>query len=381
MKTATILNPARLIIGDNAFNVFVDDLTGSGKKRLMVITATPVLASIRDGLTRIQEAGIATKIDTSIVKEPTFSDLESMLHDARDFRADAVVGIGGGSVIDVAKLVAALAFSDQNLQDVVGIGRLAGRSTYLACIPTTSGTGSEVSPNSILLDEDARLKMGFVSPYLVADAAYIDPVLTWSVPSGVTASTGLDALTHCLEAYTNVNAHPFVDVYALEGVRIIAANILRVVRNGNDKDARAALALGSLYGGLCLGPVNTTAVHALSYPLGGTFHIPHGIANALLLPHVMEFNIPAAPQRFADIALAMGCQTATSPTKTAFAGVEMVKKLILDCQVPGRLSELEIPESALETMASSAITVTRLLKNNVREVTYEDALEIYKKAY
>ncbi|MFU8861795.1 MAG: iron-containing alcohol dehydrogenase, partial [Cyclonatronaceae bacterium] len=167
----------------------------------------------------------------------------------------------------------------------------------------------------------------------------------------------------------------------MEGVRIIALNLLRAVTDGDDGDARAAMALGSLYGGLCLGPVNTTAVHALSYPLGGTFHIPHGIANALLLPHVMEFNIPAAPGRFADIAVALGAETGSTDLETAQNGVGVVKKLISDCNVPGRLSDLDIPETSLETMATAAITVTRLLKNNVREVTFDDALNIYKKAY
>jgi alcohol dehydrogenase len=381
MKIVTILNPARLIIGDNSFDVFIDDMIASGKKRLFVLTAAPVLQYISEGLERLKDNGLEVMVDTSIVKEPTFEDLGGLLVAAREFKTDSVAGIGGGSVIDVAKLIAALAYSNQKPEDVIGIGQLSTRPTYLACLPTTSGTGSEVSPNSILLDEKAQLKKGIVSPFLVPDSAYIDPLLTSSVPPQITASTGLDALTHCLEAYTNIFAHPYIDIVALEGVRIIASNLPKVVKNGNDKDARAAMALGSLYGGLCLGPVNTTAVHALSYPLGGTFHIPHGIANALLLPHVMEFNIPAAPERFADIGRALGGSPGATPGETAFNGVEVVKNLIRDCGIPGRLSELEIPEDALETMASSAITVTRLLKNNVREVTYEEALNIYKKAY
>ena len=381
MNIVTLLNPARLIMGDDAFEVFVNDMIDSGKKRLFVLTATPVLTFINNGLSRLQDSGLQVMVDTSIIKEPTFADLDGLLTAARDFDTDCVAGIGGGSVIDVAKLIAALAFSDQKLEDVIGIGLLSSRPTYLACLPTTSGTGSEVSPNSILLDEKAQLKKGIVSPFLVPDAAYIDPVLTYSVPPTVTASTGLDALTHCLEAYSNVFAHPFIDVFALEGVRVIASNLLRAVSDGENRQARAAMALGSLYGGLCLGPVNTTAVHALSYPLGGTFHVPHGIANALLLPHVMEFNIPAAPGRFADIAVALGAETGSTDHETAQNGVEVVKKLIRECDIPGRLSDLGIPENALETMASAAITVTRLLKNNVREVTFDDALNIYKKAY
>src|SRR5262249_48336492 len=160
---------------------------------------------------------------------------------------------------------------------------------FLVCLPTTAGTGSEVSPNAILLDEADQLKKGVVSPYLVPDAAYVDPQLTRSVPPSVTAATGLDALTHCIEAYANKFAHPAVDLYALQGVGIIAQNLLRAVRNGGDMEARTELSLGSFYGGLCLGPVNTAAVHALAYPLGGQFHVAHGVSNAVLLPHVIRF--------------------------------------------------------------------------------------------
>src|SRR4029077_16036616 len=176
--------------------------------------------------------------------------------------------------------------------------------------------------NSILLDETDELKKGVVSPYLVPDAAFIDPVLTHSVPPGVTAATGLDALTHCIEAYANKFAHPAVDVYALQGIRLIAANLLRAVRNGADAEARAKLALGSLYGGLCLGPVNTAAVHALAYPLGGRFRIAHGVANALLLPHVCRYNFSAAPERYAEISAALGVERNGSALTTAEHGVE-----------------------------------------------------------
>ncbi len=381
MNVVTLLNTDKLVVGEHSFDVFVNDVLESGQKRLLIYSATPVLEFIGEGIAKLKKAGIQISVNTSIIGEPSFGEFELLLEEARGFRADSVAGIGGGSVLDVAKLMAVLLYSDQKLADVVGIGKISGRSTPLYCLPTTSGTGSEVSPNSILLDEKAQLKMGIVSPFLVPDAAYIDPVLTYSVPSHITASTGLDALTHCLEAYTNIFAHPFIDVFALEGVRIVSQNLVKAVKNPHDKDARSGMALGSLYGGLCLGPVNTTAVHALSYPLGGTFHIPHGIANALLLPYVMEFNIPAAPERFADVAIAMGASTGATAEETATSGVKIIQNLIRDCDIPSRLSELNVPKDALETMAASAITVTRLLKNNVREVSFQDALDIYQSAY
>ena len=248
-------------------------------------------------------------------------------------------------------------------------------------MPTTSGTGSEVSPNAILLDESDSLKKGVVSPYLMADAAYIDPKLTWSVPAKVTAETGMDALTHCIEAYTNKFAHPMVDMYALMGIKLIAANLERAVKDGKDKEAREAMSLGSMYGGLCLGPVNTAAVHALSYPLGGEFHISHGLSNAILLPSVMKFNYSANPARYADVAIACGVEPQTDTEKTAMRGVEFITELSKKCGIPTTLTELNIPEEAVGRMAKAAMNVQRLLKNNPRTVTETDARAIYESLY
>jgi alcohol dehydrogenase class IV len=209
----------------------------------------------------------------------------------------------------------------------------------------------------------------------------VDPLLTISVPPAVTAATGLDALTHCIEAYANKFAHPIVDTYALQGIKLISANLARAVRNGQDIEARAALALGSLYGGLCLGPVNTAAVHALAYPLGGRFRVAHGVSNALLLPHVLRFNFSAAPERYANVAAALGVARNGSALTTAEHGVEFLSKLSRDCGVPQTLSELNIPRDAIPWLAGAAIKVTRLLKNNLRPLTEADAARIYEAAY
>jgi alcohol dehydrogenase class IV len=281
----------------------------------------------------------------------------------------------------VAKLVAALARGRQTAPEVFGINLLLSRELPLVCLPTTAGTGAEVSPNAILLDETDELKKGVVSPHLVPDAAFVDPLLTISVPPAVTAATGLDALTHCIEAYANKFAHPIVDTYALQGIKLISANLVRAVRNGNDIEARAALALGSLYGGLCLGPVNTAAVHALAYPLGGRFHIAHGVSNALLLPHVLRFNLSAAPERYAEIAAALGVTRNGSAMTTAERGVEFLSQLSRDCGVPQKLSDLKIPRAAIPSLAKAALQVQRLLKNNLRPVTEADAVKIYEATF
>jgi alcohol dehydrogenase class IV len=258
---------------------------------------------------------------------------------------------------------------------------LPARELFLVCLPTTAGTGSEVSPIAVLLDEAEELKKGVVSPHLVPDAAFIDPLLTLSVPPAVTAATGLDALTHCIEAFANKFAHPVTDHYALRGIKLIFENLLPAVRDGKNAEARAALALGSYYGGLCLGPVNTAAVHALSYPLGGKFHIAHGVANALLLPEVLRFNLPAAPGRYAEISTALGVRRNGAVLAAAEQGVEFLAQLSRDCGVPQKLSDLKIPRAAIPAMARAALQVQRLLKNNLRPVTEADAVNIYEATF
>ncbi|WP_405511621.1 iron-containing alcohol dehydrogenase [Spirosoma sp. KNUC1025] len=292
-----------------------------------------------------------------------------------------MLGIGGGSVLDVAKLVAAQLENDQTLTDMLGIGNLKGRRKKLICVPATSGTGSEASPNAILVDDADNQKKGIISPFLVPDIIYVDPLLTLSVPPAITAATGIDALTHCLEAYTNKFAQPFIDIYAIEGMRLIAANIVQAVRNGADEEARTQVAMGSLLGGICLGPVNTAGVHALSYPLGSMYHLAHGLSNALLLPYVMEFNIPASVCKYAQVAVALGCERADDCAKTAARGVQKIRDLIRECGIPARLRDVNIPFEAIPTMADDALKITRLLKNNPREITREDAIAIYTAAY
>ncbi|WP_428937972.1 iron-containing alcohol dehydrogenase [Fontivita pretiosa] len=374
-RLITLHQPRTLVFGAGAIEQCAQDLAARRFGRRFIVTSPPTRSLCRP----LQSDG--TVIWDGVSQEPTIQTFLDALAAARQARADVVIGLGGGSAMDVAKLVAAFVDSQQDIRDAFGIGKLAGRSTGLVCLPTTSGTGSEVSPNAILLDETDQLKKGVISPHLMPDAAYVDPALTLSVPPAVTASTGMDALTHCIEAYANRLAHPMIDLYALQGVRLIAQNLARAVEHGNDLEARTNLALGSLYGGIVLGPVNTGAVHALAYPLGGEFHVAHGVSNAVLLPHVLEFNLPAAPDRYADIAIALGAQRGGDDLETARRGLEIIKDLSRRCAIPSRLSELNIPRDAIERMARAAMTVTRLLERNVRPLTLDDAIEIYRSAF
>lgn len=381
MKAITLMQPQKIVFGTGCTAQFCEEYLKMGFKRLFILTAPPIVPLIRPMVDKLTAEGVSIEIFDHILAEPSVTDFKNILEVARHFKADSVIGVGGGSVLDVTKLVAALIDSDQQVEDLFGTGFVKKRGCWFACMPTTAGTGSEVSPNAILLDERDKLKKGIVSPYLIADVAYVDPQLTVTVPPKVTAETGMDALTHCIEAYTNKFAHPAVDMYALMGIKLIAENLLRAVKDGQDIEAREALLLGSLYGGLCLGPVNTAAVHALSYPLGGEFHISHGLSNAILLPSVMKFNRSANLEKYAQVALACGAAKGVNDDETAQNGVDFVTQLSKDCGIPTKLSEIGIPHDAVDHMAKAAMEVQRLLKNNPRTVTEADAKEIYESLY
>ena len=376
-----IFFPGKLVFGNGTLAQLPEDILQLKPKKVFIATIEPLNNAIAGLVTALTQNKVGILLDTSIVAEPSFNDFETLMESVTPFNPDVVVGIGGGSVLDIAKLVAAQLENDQQLKDYVGIGLLKGRKRKLVCVPATSGTGSEVSPNAILVDNADNQKKGIISPFLVPDIVYVDPLLTISVPPAITAATGLDAFTHCLEAYTNKFAQPFIDIYAFEGMRLIAANIVTAVKDGHNKEAREKVAMGSLLGGFCLGPVNTAGVHALSYPLGSMFHLAHGLSNALLLPYVMEYNIPVATKKYADVAIALGCERETDDKPTACAGVRKIKRLIKDCGIPATLKEVDVPESAIPRMAADAMKIQRLLKNNPREIKEQDAIDIYKAAY
>jgi alcohol dehydrogenase len=376
MHSITLLQVPKLTVGPGCRTECRKFLSDRGVERAFLVathSASGAAAALLAGVAQVQ-------IDASIHNEPTVSDFNRVLAAARRFQPDVIIGLGGGSALDVAKLVAALLDGRQQIEEVFGIGLLKGRSPLLVCIPTTSGAGSEVSPNAILLDESDQMKKAVVSPWLVPDAAFVDAELTLTVPPAVTAATGLDALTHCIEAYTNRFAHPVVDTWALEGVRLIAHSLADAVQHPSDLEAREKMSLGSLYGGLCLGPVNTAAVHALSYPLGGWFHIAHGHANAILLPHVMGFNFPAATERYAAVAIAMGAKPGGSDEATAAEGARLLWSLIRSTGLEMRLSELGVKKSDIPRLASAGLGVTRLMKNNPRSMSQQEAEAIYEAA-
>ena len=377
MKSIELKQPQRIVFGTGCMKQMCEEYIASGMKNLFILTADPILPLVQPVICRLEEEGVRTMGETKILGEPTVGDFKRILKEAQEFGADSVIGIGGGSVMDVAKLVAVFMHSEQKIEECYGIGFIRQRGVWFACAPTTAGTGSEVSPNAILLDETDNGKKGIISNFLLADVAYLDPQLTATVPPRITAETGMDALTHCIEVYTNKFAHPCVDMYALKGIELIAKNLERAVKNGSDMEAREAMLLGSMYGGLGLGPVNTAAVHALAYPVGGMFHKSHGLSNSVLLPTVMKFNMQGNEKRYADVAIACGCEPGATDEETAMRGVEFIAAMSKACGIPQTLEEIGIPASAIDDMAKAAMLQQRLLKNNPRPITEEDCREIY----
>ncbi len=376
-----IHNPAKLVFGVDCFQTFINDLEESTFKSVFILGIPEMADALQEVVDRLEKRGLNVTLNTSITQEPSFEDYQSILDLVNAVDPDCVVGIGGGSVLDTAKLLAATAGSDVDVRDFLKGEKKLSRSKKMICLPTTAGTGSEVSPNAIFFDPENGGKVGVIDPQLVPDATYVDPKLTISVPPSVTAATGLDALTHCIEAYVNRFANPVNDLLALEGIRLIGQNLKTAFKDGSNIEAREKVALGSMYGGMCLGPVNTGAVHALAYPLGSTFKIAHGVSNAMLLPYVLDFNLDCAIEKYANVARAIGVTTDSDDKTVAKEGVQLIKEMIAEFKIPGRLSELNIKEKEIEEMAHSALKIQRLLKNNVREVSLQDAIDIYKKAY
>lgn len=304
---------------------------------------------------------------------------------ARAAKADLVIGYGGGSSMDVAKLVAILAHPNctQTLPDMYGLGNVTSPRLPLIQVPTTAGTGSEVTPIAIVTTGETT-KAGIVSPALQPDIALLDAELTVGLPPHVTAATGIDAMVHAIEAYTSANKkNPISDLLAKEALRLIAANLREAVADGSHLEARGNMLLGALLAGQAFANAPVAAVHALAYPLGGHFHIPHGLSNALVLPHVMRFNAPKAAPLYAELApFIMGSATPTGSAEAITSGlIGWLEQLSADCKLPSRLRDCDVPESFLERLASDAMLQQRLLTNNPREVGEQDALAIYRAAF
>jgi alcohol dehydrogenase class IV len=374
----------RLIMGVGALEELPGAVCQLGAASALVVTDPGLVEAgiCAQVVRRLQNAGVRYGVFDGVEPDPRIEIVDQCVDKAREGGYACLIGLGGGSSIDIAKVTAVLLTNGGEVRDYVGTGKIEAPGLATVMVPTTAGTGSEVTPIAVLSDAQEHLKKGIVSDHLYPDVALIDPALSASLPPRITAYTGVDALTHAVEAYTNKHAKQFIDTFALEAIELVGLHLRRAVEHGSDLNARAGMALASLYGGLCLGSVNTAAVHALAYPLGGSFAVPHGVANALLLPYVMRFNLPSSFERFSRIAAAFGEDVRGLPAQEAAgAAPEAVARLCEDIGIISRLRDLDIPEDAIDDMAASAMKVTRLLDNNPRPVTPEDVRAIYREAY
>lgn len=308
--------------------------------------------------------------------EPDLTNLEAAVAAARDAGVNVVIGFGGGSAMDLAKLVAVLVGTDQGLRDISGPNRAPARRVGLVQIPTTAGTGSEVGTRALIADPETMNKIATESREMLADIAIIDPELTVSVPPMVTAATGVDAMAHCVEAFTSRRSHPIIDAYALQGIELVGRYLRRAVEDGADLEARAGLALAAFYGGVCLGPVNTTAGHALAYPLGTRHKLAHGVANALIFPHVLAVNAPAVPEKTALVGQALGFG-AEGRQQVLGGAQDFCERLGLDMALRAH----GVPRDDLPASAREAHGIRRLLDFNPVDLSEADILEIYEAAY
>ena len=374
-----------VLVGPGTSSQLGDLTAAMGIKRALIVTDPGI---IKFGLLDVAVASLrANNIELSIYSDVIADPPESVVMDAvisaQSFGCDGVIGFGGGSSMDVAKLLAVLIKGEHQLADIYGVDQISGGRLPLIQLPTTAGTGSEATMVSIITTGETT-KAGVVSRTLLADKIILDAKLTIGLPPTVTAATGIDAMVHAIEAYTSKRLkNPLSDMLAREALRLMAGNITTAVKQGDNLEARSAMLLGAMLAGQAFANAPVAAVHALAYPLGGNYHIPHGLSNSLVLPHVLRFNASAASELYAELApiILPGLNLPTDSREVSELLAEHFLSLAADLGLQTRLSEMNIAESDLPKLAEEAMLQQRLLINNPRELSFDDALSIYQQAF
>jgi alcohol dehydrogenase len=383
-KIFSFTGAKKIIFGNGSIHSLASHIKDlDAKNPLIVIDKNLAKAGFQEKIANLLiPEGMKYSVYDKVEPEPGIELADEGAKVALKNKCDIVIGIGGGSAMDVAKAIAVLATNKGRAVDYLGLNKVPKHGLPKIMIPTTAGTGSEVTFTAVFVRKNLKKKEGMNSPYLFPELALLDPELTLSLPPVPTAQTGLDALCHAIESYTSVNASPMSELLSLQAIVLISENLRNCVHDGKNLKARENMLLGSLYAGLGLANAGVTAVHSLSYPLGGRYGISHGLANTVMLPAVMAFNMPAVLEKFADIAEAMGEYTEGLPAReAAYLALEAVEALIEDCGIDTSLEELGIKEKDFPALADVALTVARPLENNPRNVTKEDAIEIYADAF
>ena len=362
-----------------------DMAAGMGIRRALVVTDPGIIkfGLLDAAVANLEANNIALNIYADVVADPPESVVLDAVRAAQEFGCDGVIGFGGGSSMDVAKLLAVLIKGEQPLADIYGVDQITGGRLPLIQVPTTAGTGSEATMVSIITTGETT-KAGVVSRTLLADKIILDASLTTGLPPAVTAATGIDAMVHAIEAFTTKNKkNPLSDMLAREALRLMAGNIETAVKQGDNLEARSAMLLGAMLAGQAFANAPVAAVHALAYPLGGNYHIPHGLSNSLVLPHVLRFNGPEAGHQYAELAsiILAGKTLPEDPLAVTELLATYFLQLAEDLGLPTTLRRMSIDEADLPMLAEQAMLQQRLLINNPRDVSFDDALAIYQQAF
>ena len=373
--------PKNIFSGEHALEQ-VETIIPATVKKVVVFTDKGILGA---GLVEIpklilEKRGIAYTVVADIPAEPNYHQAQEIVDQFKSEKADFIIAVGGGSVMDVAKLASILATDDYTVKDLLDNPLLAKKQVPSLMIPTTAGTGSEATPNAIVGVPEKDLKIGIVNPEMIADYVVLDGRLIEKLPLKIAASTGVDAMCHAIECFTSNKRNPFSNTFALEAFDLIFNNIVEACTNPKAMDAKNKMLLGSFYAGVAITASGTTGIHALSYPLGGKYHIAHGVSNAILLMPVMRFNEPVIKEYFAqayDRAVHDGNPSLSVDEKSQYI-LNGMGQIVEKLEIPTSLKEFNVPEEDLEGLVEAGMQVTRLLVNNMREITADNAREIYR---
>lgn len=380
IETYNLKMPHSVFSGKNALENIPAILKENHVQHLAVFTDQGIRGAglLELPMAWVEQSGVDTVILDDLPAEPTYTEAQKLVDQCKAWGADFIMAVGGGSVMDTAKLASILMTDEYGIKELLDTPTQAKKCIKSLMIPTTAGTGSEATPNAIVAVPEKQLKVGIVNPEMIADFVILDAVMIKKLPRKIAAATSVDALAHAIECWTSNKANPFSDIFALQALDMILNNIERACDDAEAMDAKNQMQIASFYAGVAITASGTTAVHALSYPLGGKYHIAHGVSNAILLVPIMRFNELACRERLAAAydRCIRGGET-TLEGKSA-AVITRLEQIVRHLDIPTSLTEFGVPEEDLEALVASGMEVTRLLDNNMREITPDDARYLYQ---
>lgn len=382
IKQYNLKLPNAVYSGENSLENIKSILNENKVKKLAVFTDKGIeKAGLLDyPMKFVNEIGVETLILDDLPAEPTYGQVQKLVDKFKESSADFIMAVGGGSVMDTAKLSSVLVTEEYGVYELLENPKMAKKCVKTLMIPTTAGTGAEATPNAIVAVPEKELKVGIVNDSMISDYVILDAVMIKNLPRKIASATGIDALAHAIECFTGNKANHFSDIFALEALDMILNNIVRACDDQCAMDAKNKMQIASFYAGIAITASGTTAVHALSYPLGGKYHIPHGVSNAILLVPVMNFNKDLCTDRLAaayDRCVHPSKNCSTVDEKSDFM-ISELDRIVEHLDIPKSLSSFGVPSSDLESLVDSGMQVTRLLDNNMKKVTHEDARKIYR---